>query len=544
MRPTVILVAAVYVMCTIPLAAQPFAMLRGTVVGVDGKPLPQANIQLQKHGFTITDTALGADGTFEIPLSETGGYRLMVSGVNHTTTQFPVCVWRAGQVNVAVRLKTYERIDSLDELFLIGNFNAFDFTSKRIPMKKGKDGTWSAVVNSDSAVVRYQLLGLVEGRSVNGTMAERFEYDGQGDFICVVTPKKREARIVFDPALLPTSGGDEVVQFDDAVNNALRDYDHLRSVFQNAANERRPARGSTGAKKTNDSLAAEIDRVYTDYLARAEREADPAMQECLRMKALAWRLTYGQPDTSFLHVAWKIPAASPLWSVDIWAYAQLCAEECKTAGSTSLTEGFLASTQPSSDKEELFTSLLANYKEAGDSLHVREYYHRFLREYPESRSGAYVKMVYNLDSKVAVGKRCPAFSFRNLDDTTKFITDTSLLGKVVLLHFYSNDYSFYFTELDGLNEQYHKDGLEIVSFGFWSTPEQTAQFRKGQFHMKWKHARTKTDAHESAMDIFDVASTPYTVLIDRDGTILQSGFTFYLQEMLALELRAAVLKGR
>ena len=262
------------------------------------------------------------------------------------------------------------------------------------------------------------------------------------------------------------------------------------------------------------------------------------------MKALAWRLTYGRPDTSLLHVAKQVPAGSPLWCVDIWAYAQLCAEECKTTKFTSLTDAFLSSAQPPSDKVEFLSSLLANYMEDRDSLHVREYYARFLSDYADSPAAFTIKMMYNLDSKNAVGKRCPSFSFRTMDDSTQFITDAALHGKVAILHFWAPELDHYINSLEGMYAQYRKDGLEIVSFCIGGTASQAAEYRKRGHPMKWKHARIRNTWDHDVMDVFDVAGAPYIILIDRDGIILQSGATFYLQEMFAMEVRAAVLKGK
>ncbi len=522
--------------------AQESYVISGTLTGSDGKPMKLAHVSVSKPYTATEEIRVDPDGSFSVSLEGRGAYSLSARGVSHLPADFDFCIAHPCTLRVAIRLKPHEFAQKSGGLSLIGNFNRFDFHEGTIPMKSRRDGAWEAVVKTDSAVVRYQIIGMTEEkRSVNGTQAEYFESDGEGDYISVVTPKAGRAAIVFDPKLLPKAGTKATAAFEDGLNAAIQDY---HATVRNIDVMKKALRSSGKMTLAKHAAFRSVeDSICHSLESMAEKAPDTLIGPCRRIQSLDWRLrTRDEEDSAALDAALSIPASSAAWATYLWVYSRFADYEYETRRDSSMTEAFLSSDHSMYDKARLLLEVMMAAKERKDTARIRTLFSSLVTDFPVNELVFTAKIYFNPDSKTAPGKYCPKFSLSLLEDSTRFVTDESLRGKVVILHFWNPEYSFMIPELESMYEMYAGSGLKILSFALGAGLEQIAEYRRTISPMPWLHARTSQDGWDKdVMNTFDVVGAPFIILLDRQGKVIMSGLAYMLLETLALEVRAAVL---
>ncbi|MGH9379645.1 MAG: thioredoxin-like domain-containing protein [Thermoanaerobaculia bacterium] len=178
----------------------------GRVTLADGSVPELAHVHwTDAESRELDHLATDAEGRFriELPVGEELP-ELTVSAPFHSQVQVEIPPGMGDHFELTLRLAPYRLRSRLDEVTILGDWNDFDFSSSA-PMEPQDDGMFVHTVTvPDSGRVAYQVLGVeADGRSINGTQADAFEYDGFGDYRSILLGEPGETlRIRFDPSQL------------------------------------------------------------------------------------------------------------------------------------------------------------------------------------------------------------------------------------------------------------------------------------------------------------------------------------------------------
>jgi hypothetical protein len=305
-----------------PIAAQTESVLRGTVVGFDGKPMRTAYVSLMPNQKQFVD----AQGHFEFGIKEPGSYTIVVTGVHHRTLFLPVFFDQPRKIDVRIRLAASQYRETFGELRVLGDFNKFSEDAGGVVMKRQPDGSFAATIDWKGDSLAYVIQGVLDkDETICGTQADSFALEKGQPFIdnannqlvSVVKPTPEGTRIVFDPRQLPRSTAPAEFEFADAsipaaaIAAADRDI-KVENRRVDAARNAHVAAGGDVAKFVPDRAA---------LLRSLERSIDQATEPVVRQYLMLRYLQYPEAQSNVAmaqRVFTDIPATSRAWSL-IWA---------------------------------------------------------------------------------------------------------------------------------------------------------------------------------------------------------------------------------
>lgn len=525
LKTSFLLFIEIAIMFSISVFAQQKSIIKGVILDYNGKPLPKAHASFEPAGTIFHTIHIDADsvGSFSIELNQLGGYWLTFNGVNHLECRAKLFIRKPSEIYCTVRLSPYKYLDTLKDVYVIGNFNLFDFKTG-IKMKKGSDGKYTCNIKTDSNQLKYQLVGLLEvKRSVNGTQAEHYELDSGGDYISIVTPRKGMVHLVFDPSKLIRSDSRPSIKFNDPLNNLMKELDAERD----SVDKKQEIHALAYIKNKMDPKAYyfDVSSIVNKYSSKIESEKDTLIRQLLLIHSFSLQqFNFKQKDSSVIKEWFEhINPSSRLFEL----YSDVLRSLLYRCGSdimfNSYLERYLQSESSIEAKASLLAVLMGDLACQPDSTKLRNYYTRFMKDFPNSDQAGYVRMKLNPDPKIRIGKNVPSFSIPSLDDSTKIISNTSLIGKTYLIHFWFTGISNFLSEIiemQSLYKKYKHKGFEIVSLSFDDTPNIVRDFRRTRFKMPWLHAWLPGMFGDPIAKQFDIALIPNKILVDASGKIV------------------------
>ena len=183
--------------------------LEGLVSAGDGAPLPLAHVHLFRGRTKERTVEVGLDGSFSVDVPTEAPITLVFTAVDHERASVEAAFEAIDPDAVlTVTLARHAYRAAFDNVRVIGDWNEFDWDAAEA-MARAPDGTfvWEGPVAGGE--IAYQLLNVVDGRSINGTSSDRFAYDGAGDYRSLLAVAGGRARIVFDPAAISRASEDD-----------------------------------------------------------------------------------------------------------------------------------------------------------------------------------------------------------------------------------------------------------------------------------------------------------------------------------------------
>ena len=536
-------------------------LITGTVLGADGAPLKLAHARLgpERETRRVAEVPVAPDGRFAIATTLTGPVRLSFTGVDHYTTSIPLMLTAPASIGLDVRLKHYEYTDSLENVTVIGDFNHFAFSGGR-PLVRQSDGRYTLDVEAPADTFAYELLGLEKtGRSINGTQADRYAYDGGGDYRSVIRTYNGHATVVFDPAALVRRAGELSVTFRDASAPAARlyaryrDWGRQREAFMDS---------SSAARQRHDSLRYDWAPVIAERTDAVARERDLLIRQMLLLQLWDAESFSHRLDTAVARqLLREVPPSSPWWASydyggpsSMWLPIYLASgkpftprwrsDTATAVAALAYLDRVVAEHPDSMVQASALGTAITLARVAGDLPRSNDYYLRLERGYPDAPDLAFLRTRYSPNRVLQAGRQIPEFRFVSLDDSSVIYTRTAMLGRTYLLDVWATWCGPCIGEMPYLHPAHDSlaaDGVEFLSVSIDNRADDVRRFRQGEWKMPWLHAFAPGGFDSPEVRKLEILGVPTTILVGPDGTILAVDPR---GEHTARDIRAALAHGR
>jgi thiol-disulfide isomerase/thioredoxin len=519
--------------------------ISGRLLAHDGQPLTVARLRVEPTTAEPFEVEPDEGGGFALELPP-GWARVYAAGVDHQEHELGLLA-AGGSHQLELRLGTYPRPATLEQLHGFGIFElpeegkgeqrelrvSFEFQAR-------EDGTWRAELvppeGAEGRALHYQLADATTlSRTINGTTADRFVFDGGGDFFSVIAGERvvegQPLEIVFDPAALPPAGLPPRVELAEPESSFARlvalhaelatwEADAVASFAATMEAERGSEHGDFKAAR-----AAFKAQLAHNFAAAADAEEDPVLR---RLLFVAWA---GQMDPTNAsdaahararRILDELAPDDPLWSSRrAWALANVLELHDDPA--------YFAAAVEHPDPEvaaAVWVSRLIAADEAGDSERAREAMAALSTPRLVATRGHQLVAMYDPDRPMARGREVPDFRLRSLEGEAVHSRE-SLGGQTYLIDFWATWCSPCIDDMDALHEAYatlnaEAPQVEFLSVSLDHDPARVNVFRAERWPMPWLNAVPSEAEHHELSERFGLISIPTLVLVGPDRTILAS----------------------
>ncbi len=455
---------------------------------------------------------------------------------------YPILLRDRDTIALDVSLRPYPSMQGGMRPAIIGDFNNWDWESAA-PMQAAGDGKWSGEIPGGGArQQRYQLIGVVPDRSINGTEHSKLEYDGAGDYYSVVDARSGAAHISFDAAALPAgdcTGGHTLS--DEASRTLafeLSAMGNLEDDFYLAARQQLIA----GVLDERPMPALDLNQMFQAIGAANGATADLKRYAFLHAAIFAHRADAGQ----VLSVMSDLGPTSPVWTIDGRSkLLEVIPRVMQLSGGDAAGWNFLrklAGEHPVADvrARSIFSMLTyANlFPKLSDSTEpgpvrisreqARELYRDLQRKYSDTRWLLLARDV-NPDRTISPRANAPIFALPTLDDSTRTMSVDTVRTPYVLFHFWRPDQHSSQRSISAVSDVYRivgGDSLMIISVAVGDSREQVHEIRNSLHPMPWAHAFVNRGSSAAIENLFNIGAYPNFLLVSHNGLILADNAQF------------------
>jgi len=509
--------------------------LSGTLHGPDGAPLDFAQVHLQAYtGSTVLASATAdGGGRWSIETDTSGVFMLWFSSPGYRGERVGLLLTGdEPSIEIDARLARHQLRQVPFQATLIGDFNEFRSDREGIAFRTRPDGRLAAEVAVTADSLAYQLLGVALTGPVAGPRADRFAYDGSGEYRSVVDIDAPFVTVAFHPGDLPSGSGRGEIRFADETAPSGRFARYTRDLFQrvDAYFETRARTADAGARLT------EMRAIYEQYDPAPDAqmvatvlsgERSPQLRDLVHVTYLAAPI---KTDPAIARASLdEVPPGSAAWNVEPRGLSEALSASGDPDRARQYALSVLAAPAPEPESGSPLRAtalgwLLEDALARGAVNELAAYHAWLVGEYPASKAADRAAALYAPDRRIQPGSPIPGFRVRSLEDPSTTYSRESLAGSVVMLDFWATWCGPCITEMPYLHaafEEFADAGFTILSLSFDLSPEDVENFRaEGDWPMPWLHTYVDEGAESDLAADLDVVNIPRAILIGRDGTIL------------------------
>jgi thiol-disulfide isomerase/thioredoxin len=527
------------------------AVVEGRVLGADGKPPALGHVHLVGLGdgfrAALKSVGVGDDGAFTMSIPRDRYYELAFTAANHRSLRVPLPLdLKKGIKSLEVTLAPNEYTDPPADVAILGDWNGFNL-SEAEPMTPLGDGTFAYARKVEADTLAYQLLNAtIDNRSVNGTDADHYRYDGGGDYISVVKARGDSARVIFDPKTAVAAASQDLPRL-----GGLKEGHPVGEVFEIAKRYALDFETESAAMQKYwaehggiEGFAHDASAIRQYLMGMISGRGAPAVRKYAAVK-LADLLTREQSLTADELAAIKnlLPPSEWVWAVSPEGLVEFFT---RTEGSERMAEMFdrdLAKVADRRAKAAMLLEIGLAARDTGDSARQKEIYDDLSNNYGDANLPAMLQ--YRLASelnpnlRINKGKPLPDFELALLDGSGK-VSRQTLLGKYTLIDFWATWCGPCVGELPNLHKAYEKfkgPNFEILSISLDQHPGDVAAFRADKWSMPWLHAYADGMFDAEIAKTFEVNGIPKPILVDPQGKIVGVGMDLRGENLMAVLAR-------
>lgn len=518
--------------------------IEGNVVGHDGKPLRLAHVRLLGTGESkAPEVKVADDGSFSIAVPKPGLAKVEITGVDHEQTALTVIVGPE-PLKLDVKLGTYDRPDTIDALTAImWTGDPHKSAPERKPLTKNDAGVYTTELKTDAERVFYQIAGHAGGRTTNGPVSDAFAYDGGGDYRSIVLPSAGKVVITVDVTKLVPGGKQKVLTFGDPAGPSARllavadAKQAAHDAFQAVISTKKP-----GTPQEFQALAKDYDWAAprSTMLAMLSDEENPQVRRVIL--GAYFELGDFDPETASAddraraeELIGDLDATDPGWGLfaeSLVVAIELSDDPRRTKKLDAMLDAELP---PALGARILFTRLSElSTGNAADPDKAREAFARLQKPRFAKTPFFFFSKQFDPDRAIKKGGKLPDFELTAIkakrERGPKKLSNEDLTGSVTLVDLWATWCKPCVADMDNLHAAYDKYNtkrkpkkgerqFQILSISLDKSTEEVAEFRKDRFPMPWRHAHMSFDG---ASELFGVFGIPYAVLLDENGTIIET----------------------
>lgn len=503
--------------------------VNGQVLGSNGQKPVMANVQLADIGETnisaIQSIPVDSKGKFRVEIKAPGLYKLFISAVNHQPVAIPINITATDRkIDVTVTLSPYDYRKTIDAVKITGSWNNYDYR-KTENMQKQADGRFSYEGEVSNSMIGYQLIGVVDEQTVNGTMSDYLEYDNNGNYRSILKVNPGKITIIFDPSQLIYAINDNrlpKISFDNK-HKALETVFTISNQFNQQYNEYLSAlkqyRNTHQSVKDFTFDSTDLSNLLIDTIKNTKNElivhqfAAITLVRMLKMNVKMDKIT----PAEILQV---VPVDSPLWSVEPYAVVMLGHYMSREQAGLLLKE-FYEKNPDHRVQARALLNMAMMAKDRNDKEKIKSIYDELKNKYGDIREIQSEMAMFDPNKKIAQGKPLPEFKVKLLGSET-VIVNQSIRGKYYLIDFWATWCGGCKDEMPFLHKAYERfknNNFEILSLSVDESPEDVRAFRD-KWPMPWRNAVLDGGMMDQIAKDFDIRRLPAPILVGPDGIII------------------------
>lgn len=217
------LIVYLFLLATTTLYAQ--YVIKGKVLGYDGRPMIKADIQQLTNVFPFDEIVkvftVNKDGSFFINYPKPGYFRLRFCGLYHKPNnykEFGIYLDEKDTVELNVQLQLYTLKDKIEKIAFWTKREPKDkYLNKKTEASINNDSTFSIEVTADSEFVSYCVGGVTQdemSRTLIGDKSDIYGLDRAGDYYSIIKAKRDSAvKLSFDLKKMLRNSAKEKLEF-------------------------------------------------------------------------------------------------------------------------------------------------------------------------------------------------------------------------------------------------------------------------------------------------------------------------------------------
>lgn len=507
--------------------------VHGRVTGTDDKPISVARVFLTypSDNHPIKSVEVQKDGNYKIDIDCRGLWILHFIGIYHHVYQIAIYANDSKNIKLNVKLETYHYSNSFDGVKIIGNFNNWS-VPRGIPMKKEKDGTYSAIVSSSFDTVFYRLVYVRTDGEVEGTDSEGYVPNGMDSYSSFLISNNGTVKIVFDPKKLVYSDKPENFKFVHA--------SPIQSKFAQAYASLFDAVHAFKISLYTHTANRKIIGFHFNYQPYINKVMNLLRKERKGLVHQALLLSYFELNYMNLNGKYKnaitpreilkgIPCNSIVWSLYPHAILEILSQGAFSEPVMDKNIHKILETNPMArTKEILLADVIGRKFHSFQYSGILPYLSILLDQYGNSPEAITFSKTYALTYiLLKVGSPAPLFSVKSLKDSTHLINNNLFKGKYYLLHFWSPSNKLSVDDLSYIKNAYNKykdKNFEILNIALGST---TNEIPIDKFNIPGLNGISAKGLESKICKDFEVYSIPKNILVDQNGNIAAFGWDLH-----------------